>query len=139
MAQSIREVMTSDPRTVDVSATVADAAREMRDGNVGAIVVTREGTTHGIVTDRDIALRAVAEGRDPSSTSVEEICTPSVQTLTPDQTVEEAIRLMQEQDIRRLPIVQDGRPAGIVSLGDLAVERDPDSVLADISSAAPNN
>ena len=139
MAQSIREVMTSDPRTCDASATLQDAAREMRDGDIGSVLVTRDGAILGIVTDRDIVVRAVADGRDPTSTRVEEVCTESVQTLTPDQTVEEAIRLMREHDIRRIPVVQEGRPAGIVSLGDLAVERDAGTALADISASAPNN
>ena len=139
MAQSIREVMTHDPRTCDAGATLQDAAREMRDGDIGDVLVVRDGALLGIVTDRDIVVRAVAEGRDPTSTRLEEVCTESVQTLTPDQTVEEAIRLMRENDIRRLPVVQDGRPAGIVSLGDLAVERDAQSALADISASAPNN
>lgn len=139
MAQSIKEVMTGDPRTCEADATVEDAAREMRDGDIGNVLITRDGAVLGIVTDRDIVVRAVAEGRDPSSTRVEEICTESVQTLTPDQTVDEAVRMMREHDLRRLPVVQDGRPAGIVSLGDLAVEQDSGSALADISSASPNN
>jgi CBS domain-containing protein len=139
MAQSIREVMTSDPRTCDAGATLQDAAREMRDGDIGDVIVTRDGALCGIVTDRDIVVRAIAEGRDPGSTRLEDICTESVQTLTPDQTVEEAIRMMREHDIRRIPVVQEGRPAGIVALGDLAVERDAQSALADISAAAPNN
>ena len=140
MAQSIREVMTPDPRTVSADATVEEAAREMRDGDVGPVIVTRNGgEICGIVTDRDIAVRAVAEGRDPTSTKVGEIATESVTTLTPEQSIEDAERLMREHDVRRLPVVQDGRPAGIVSLGDLAIERDSDSALADISQAPPNN
>jgi CBS domain-containing protein len=139
MAQSIREVMTADPRTVDSGATLVDAAREMRDGDVGSLVVVENGSVAGIVTDRDIVVRAVADGRDPSSTRVSEVATMNPTTLTVDQTVEDAIRVMREQDIRRIPVVQDGRPAGIVSLGDLAIERDTDSVLADIASEPPNN
>jgi len=139
MAQSIREVMTADPRTVDSGATLVDAAREMRDGDVGSLIVVENGSVAGIVTDRDIVVRAVADGRDPSSTRVSEVATMNPTTLTVDQTVEDAIRVMREQDIRRIPVVQDGRPAGIVSLGDLAIERDTDSVLADIASEPPNN
>jgi CBS domain-containing protein len=138
MAQSIREVMTADPRTVDANATVADAAREMRDGDVGAVIVTENGAVAGIVTDRDIAIRAVSEGRDPATTRVAEIASMNVVTLTVDQSVEDAIRIMRERDVRRVPVVQDGRPAGIVSLGDLAIERDEDSALADIASEPAN-
>jgi CBS domain-containing protein len=139
MAQSIREVMTADPRTVDTSATVADAAREMRDGDVGAVVVVENGSVAGVVTDRDIAVRVVAEGLDPDTTKVTEAATMRPVTLTVDQTVEDAIDLVRGRDIRRILVVQDGRPAGIVSLGDLAIERDTDSALADIASEPPNN
>jgi CBS domain-containing protein len=139
MAQSIREVMTADPRTVDTSATVADAAREMRDGDVGSIVVTENGSVAGIVTDRDIAVRVVAAGLDPDATKVTDAATMRPTTLTVDQSVDDAIRLVREQDIRRILVVQDGRPAGIVSLGDLAIERDTGSALADIASEPPNN
>ncbi|MEA2317070.1 MAG: hypothetical protein QOD44_1259 [Solirubrobacteraceae bacterium] len=139
MAESIREVMTADPRTVDAGATLVEAAREMRDGDVGALIVVENGSVAGIVTDRDIVVRAIADGKDPGSTRVSDVATMNPVTLTVDQTVEDAIRTMREQDIRRIPVVQDGRPAGIVSLGDLAIERDTDSVLADISSEPPNN
>jgi CBS domain-containing protein len=138
MAQSIREVMTADPRTVEASATVAEAAREMRDGDVGAVVVLDGGAVAGILTDRDIAVRAVAVGLDPDATRVSEIASMNVVTLTVDQSVDDAIALVRDRDVRRVPVVQDGRPAGIVSLGDLAIERDTGSALADIASEPPN-
>ena len=139
MAQSIREIMTADPRTVESGATVAEAAREMRDGDVGSVVVVENGTVAGIVTDRDIAVRVVAEGLDPDATRVGDAATMRPVTLTVDQTVEDAIRLVREQNVRRIIVLQDGRPAGIVSLGDLAIERDTDSALAEIASEPPNN
>jgi CBS domain-containing protein len=139
MAQSIREIMTADPRTVSSMATVADAAREMRDGDVGSVVVVDNGGVAGIITDRDIAVRVVAQGLDPDATRVSEAATTDPVTLTVDQTVEDAIRLVRERDVRRIVVVQDGRPAGVVSLGDLAIERDTDSALADIASEPPNN
>jgi CBS domain-containing protein len=139
MAQSIREIMTADPRTVSSMATVADAAREMRDGDVGSVVVVDNGGVTGIITDRDIAVRVVAQGLDPDATRVSEAATTDPVTLTVDQTVEDAIRLVRERDVRRIVVVQDGRPAGVVSLGDLAIERDTDSALADIASEPPNN
>ena len=138
MAQSIREVMTADPRTVEASATVVNAAREMRDGDVGAVIVVENGSVAGIVTDRDIVVRGVAQGLDPDATRVSEVASMNVATLTVDQTVEDAFRLVREHDVRRIPVVQDGRPAGIVSLGDLAIERDTESALADIASEPPN-
>ena len=139
MAQSIREVMTTDPRTVESGATVAEAAREMRDGDVGSVVVVENGTVAGIVTDRDIAVRVVAQGLDPDATRVSEVATMRPVTLTVDQSVDDAIRLVREQNVRRIIVLQDGRAAGIVSLGDLAIERDTDSALADIASEPPNN
>jgi CBS domain-containing protein len=139
MAQSIREVMTADPRTVESGATVAEAAREMRDGDVGSVVVIENGKVAGIITDRDIAVRVVAQGLDPDATKVREAATMPPVTLTVDQSVDDAIRLVREQEIRRIVVVQDDRAAGIVSLGDLAIERDTDSALAEIASEPPNN
>jgi CBS domain-containing protein len=139
MAQSIREVMTSDPRTVSSDATLEDAAQEMKSDDIGAVLVEDNGNVAGILTDRDIVVRAIAEGRDPSSTTVGEVATRDVKTLTPDSSVDDAIRIVREQNVRRIPVVQEGRPAGIVSIGDLAIERDADSALADISSEPPNN
>jgi CBS domain-containing protein len=139
MAQSIREVMTADPQTVSSDATLEEAAREMQSDDIGAVLVTDNGDVAGILTDRDIVVRAVAEGRDPSSTRVADVATRDVKTLTPDSSIDDAIKLVREQNVRRIPVVEDGRPAGIVSIGDLAIERDTDSALADISSEPPNN
>ncbi len=131
--------MTTNTRTVNVDDTVQDAATVMRDNDIGDVVVVEDGQVSGILTDRDIAVRAVAEGRDASSTEVREICTTGIEAIEPDASVDDALRTMREHDIRRLPVVKNGRPVGIVSLGDLAVEREPDSTLADISAAAPDN
>jgi CBS domain-containing protein len=139
MAQSIREVMTADPRTVESSATLTDAAQAMRDDDIGAVLVVDGGRVTGIVTDRDIAVRAVAEGADPQATKVADVCSSQLSTLTVDQTVEDAIRLVRENNVRRIPVVQDGRPAGIVTIGDLAIERDTESALAEVSAAPPND
>ena len=139
MAQSIREIMTADPRTVETGATVAEAAREMRDGDVGSVVVFENGAVAGIVTDRDIAVRVVAQGLDPDATRVSEVATMRPVTLTVDQSVDDAIRLVREQNVRGIVVLQDNRAAGIVSLGDLAIERDADSALADIASEPANN
>ena len=138
MARTVNDVMTHDPRTVEVGDTLAEAARVMREADVGAVLVVDEGRVTGIITDRDIVVRAVADGRDPQSTTVRDASSADVVTVTPDQNLDEAARLMQEHDVRRMPVVQEGRPAGILSLGDLAVERDPESALADISAASPN-
>jgi CBS domain-containing protein len=131
--------MTRDPRTVNAGDPVIEAARIMRDDDIGDVIVVESGSVQGIVTDRDIVVRDVAEGRDPESTPVREVCSTGVEALEPGATVSDALRKMREEDIRRLPVVEDGRPVGIVSLGDLAVEREPDSTLADISAASPDN
>jgi CBS domain-containing protein len=131
--------MTRDPRTVNAGDPVVEAARIMRDDDIGDVIVVESGNVQGIVTDRDIVVRDVAEGRDPESTPVREVCTTGLEALEPGATVSDALRKMREEDIRRLPVVEDGRPVGIVSLGDLAVEREPDSTLADISAASPDN
>jgi CBS domain-containing protein len=139
MATSINEVMTHDPRTVSADSTLTDAARFMRDDDLGALVVEREGSIAGIVTDRDIVVGAIADGRDPSSTQVADVATDTVVTVTPDQSVEDVRRLMREHDVRRIVVEQGGRAAGIVALGDLAVEGDAEAELTDISAASPNN
>jgi CBS domain-containing protein len=137
MAESIRAVMTTDPQTIDASDTLVDAAKAMKDRDVGALIVTEQGTVTGIVTDRDIVVRGIAEEADPTTARVGDIATQELTALSPDDSVEDAIRAMRDQDVRRLPVVEDGNAVGIVSLGDLAVDRDPESVLADISAAPP--
>jgi CBS domain-containing protein len=131
--------MTSDVVTVDAGTSVREAARLMRDNDTGSIIVTSNGQLKGILTDRDIVVRAVAEGRDPDEVTAGEIGTDSVATLPPDATVDDAIRLIREKKVRRVPVVEGDKPVGIVSIGDLALERDEKSALAEISAAAPNN
>jgi CBS domain-containing protein len=138
MARTVEEIMTRDPRTVNAGDPVVEAARIMSDGDIGDVIVVDDGTVAGIVTDRDIVVRGVAEGREPDSTPVGEVCTTGIEALEPGATVDDALRKMREADIRRLPVVEGGRLVGIVSLGDLAVEREPDSILADISAASPD-
>ena len=134
---TVGDVMTADPHCVDASATLAEAAQVMRDRDVGSVIVTEAGTATAIVTDRDIAVRAVADGRDPNETRVGDVSSGELATLSPDEEVGDAVRKMTDKDIRRLPVVEDGKPVGIVSLGDLAREQDPDSALADISASDP--
>lgn len=138
MAQTIRDVMTTNPVTVEADRPVTEAARRMRENDTGAIVVLDNGKVAGIVTDRDIAVRVVAEEKD-SSTPVREAYSADLQTLSPDDTLDKAVQIMRERAIRRLPVVERDKPVGIVSLGDLAMERDQASALADISAAPGNN
>ena len=139
MAQTIKEVMTADPVTLANSATVEEAAQQMKAEDIGDVmVVNRNKKLTGILTDRDIVLRVVAEGADPKIAKVEEVVTKDVKTVTPETLVGDAVALMRQEAIRRLPVVEEGKLVGIVTLGDLAVERDPTSALADISAAPPD-
>ena len=138
MAKSVRDVMTANPVSLPADAPIREAARKMRDNDVGVVVVEKGGTLHGMVTDRDIVVRAVAEGKNAETTDLESICSKDVTALSPEQSEEDAIRMMREKAVRRLPVVENGKVIGIVSIGDLAVDKDPNSVLGQIS-AAPGN
>lgn len=139
MPESIREVMTPDPVTVDRNTTAREVARVMRDNDIGDVIVMAEGKVQGILTDRDIVVRAVADDPDPEQVEAQDICSSQLTHLSPGDTVAAAVHAMRENAVRRLPVLDDdGRPVGIVSLGDLAIEQDPDSALGDISAAPPN-
>ena len=139
MARTVRNLMKPNPLTFDESATVLEAARAMRDRDIGDVLVTGSGgKLAGIVTDRDIVVRGIADGRDPNNTKLREICSGSLTSVRPDDSYETAVGRMRESSVRRLPVVDGDRPVGIVSIGDLAIERDDGSALADIS-AAPSN
>jgi CBS domain-containing protein len=138
--QTIEQVMTKDPLTVAESSPVTEAARIMRDADIGDVLVTRpDGSVCGIVTDRDLAVNVVAEGKDPNSVTIQDVCSHRIESVTSGDPVDRAVSLMRDHAIRRLPVIDDGNLVGIVSLGDLAIERDPKSALADISEAPPNN
>jgi CBS domain-containing protein len=135
---TIESVMTRDPLTIPSNDTVEHAASLMRDHGIGTLVVTDHEQVQGILTDRDIAVRAVAEHRDPSNTPVSEIATRDVTTVSPQDSVDDVVNTMRANAIRRVPVVENGKPVGIVALGDIAIERDAGSALADISSAPSN-
>jgi CBS domain-containing protein len=138
MATTVRDVMTSALVTFPENATAAEAAQGMREWDIGDVLVERDGKVAGIVTDRDIVVRAVAEGRAPSSVKLSEICSDMLVTVAPTDTVEQAVRIMRDNALRRVPVFEGDRAVGIVTLGDLAMERDGSSALADISAAPPN-
>jgi CBS domain-containing protein len=98
-----------------------------------------DGKVWGIVTDRDITIRVTAHAIDPTTATVGDICSGEVVTMSPDDSVDDAVRLMREKAIRRIPIVEDGKPVGIISLGDLALMKDRHSALADVSAAPANH
>ena len=121
----VSQILTREVETIRPDTTVREAAQRMRSMDVGSLPVCDGRQLLGMVTDRDITIRITAEGRDPANTPVLEAMTPDVAYVFEDQDVQEAARIMQDRQIRRLPILdRDKRLVGIVSLGDLAVDTD---------------
>jgi CBS domain-containing protein len=125
MGQSIRDLMTANPCSIDADKPVAYAAQMMRDEDVGLAPIVEGDKLIGTVTDRDIAVRVVAEGKDPSQTTVREIASTNLVTIDPQQELDEALRLMAKHQVRRLPVVEeDGRLIGVVAQADVARQGD---------------
>jgi len=121
MAESIRELMTKNPRSLESGSNAVEAARLMRDEDVGIIPIVEGEKLIGTVTDRDIAIRVVAEGKSPESITVGEIASRELVTIDPQQELDEALRLMARHQVRRLPVVEeDGKLVGIVAQADIA-------------------
>jgi CBS domain-containing protein len=134
----IRDVMTPAPVTVASTDMVTSAAKAMKEHGVGAVPVITDGLLTGILTDRDITIRVLAEGHDPTAVLVGGVCTINVVGVGLDDDVDEAIQLVRERAVRRVPVIDDGVPVGIISIGDLALARDENSALAEVSAAPPN-
>jgi CBS domain-containing protein len=121
MGKSIQEVMTANPRTVEAGKPVTEAAKLMRDEDVGMVPVVEGDKLIGTVTDRDIAIQVVATGKDPSSTTVRDVASTNLVTIDPQQNLDEALRLMAQHQVRRLPVVEeDGKLVGVVAQADVA-------------------
>ena len=121
MGKTIRDVMTSNPCTIDASKDVAYAAKMLRDEDVGVAPIVEGDQLVGVLTDRDIAIKVVAEGKDPQTTKVSEIASKDIVTIDPQQDLDEALRLMAQHQVRRLPVVEeDGKIIGIVAQADVA-------------------
>jgi CBS domain-containing protein len=133
----VRDVMTAEPIVLQQDQSIADAAQAMRDASVGAVLIVDGDKLCGLVTDRDIVVRAVAESALPDS-PVGQVVSPDLVAVGADDEIADAARVMQDNAVRRLPVLDDGRIVGIVSIGDLAVSRGEDSALAQISAADPN-
>ncbi len=134
MDAKVRDVMTPGPIGVDYYQSIGEAARTMRDWGIGAVLVVADQALYGLVTDRDLVVRAVAEAKGPDE-AVGPLSTGDVIGVDVDADTTEAVRLMRENAIRRLPVIEDGQVAGMVSLGDLAVHDDPASTLAMLAGA----
>jgi len=126
---NVRDVMTSNPRTVSPNDAIQVAARIMKEEDIGVVPVVDNGRAVGIVTDRDIVIRAVAEGG--VDRPVRDIASRDVVCVRPDDSTREAEKIMSERQIRRLPVVEGDRLVGIVSLGDIAVKEGKDSRTGD--------
>jgi len=124
----VRDLMTSEPATLSVDDTCAQAATKMREEDCGSIPITKEGRLVGIVTDRDITIRAVAAGKDPKTTKVSEIMSADPVTVGPDEDVDGASDIMAERQVRRLPVVEDGRLVGILVTAQVARGEKPKDI-----------
>jgi len=135
MDARVRDVMTPGPIGVDYYQSIGEAARAMRDWGVGAVLVVRDDSLYGLVTDRDLVVRAVAEARGADE-PVGPLSSGNLIGVDADANVREAMRLMREHAVRRLPVLENGQVAGIVSLGDLAMLDEPAVSFALLSSIA---
>ncbi len=140
MAWQIKDVMTREIHAVRKDATLREVAHLMHDHNIGLVLINNlDGSLFGVATDRDLVVRGLASPRDIDKMQVAEVCSGSLVQLAPSATIDEALKLMRERAVRRIPVVSEGKCVGIVSLGDLARTKDPHSTLAQISWAPPNN
>lgn len=138
MGQKVNQVMTPAPVAVSPDTSLTKVGDLMRRHGIGDVLVVDEGRLRGLVTDRDIVIRGVAAGRDMAGTAVADVCSTDMVTVAPGEEADTAVELMRRHAIRRIPVVDGGRPVGMVSIGDLAVQRDERSALADISAEPPN-
>jgi len=130
--------MTRDPVMLKPGDTVLDAARIMRDHDIGTVLVSDKNQLVGMLTDRDIVVRAVADKADVSAMKVDQIASKEITALAPEDPIDKAVKLMRSRAIRRFPVVKAGKPVGVLTIGDMAVELDSKSALADLSAADPN-
>ena len=121
MARSVRDTMTGNPRSIDASASVVEAAQLMREGHIGSLPITDDGQLVGMITDRDITTRVVADAVDHMKAPVGDVSSRDLITVEPDRDLDEALQLMAVHQVRRLPVVEDGRLVGIVAQADVAL------------------
>ena len=138
MTGKVRDIMSAAPVCMAATESVSAAAKAMKERGVGTVLVVSGGRLEGMVTERDITIRVLAENRDPLTTRLGDICSSELAMLSPDDDVETAIRIVRDRAVRRLPVIADGTPVGVVSIGDLALDRDERSVLSEISAARSN-
>ena len=134
----VSDVRSPDVVSVQLRDTLADAARAMREHNIGDVIVLNGDQLFGIVTDRDIVIRGIAEGCRASVTEIKDIASKHVTSISPEDYVDDAMQTMKNEAIRLLPVVENGKVIGVISLGDVVLQEEPETVAADISAAPPN-
>ncbi|WP_412543943.1 CBS domain-containing protein [Longispora sp. K20-0274] len=138
MTELVRSLMSRFPVCLPTTATVAEAARKMRDHQIGDVLVTDRGRLCGILTDRDLVVRGIAASVG-SGAPIGDLASPDPRVLRPEDPLDYAVRVMREHAVRRLPVCGDeGRPVGMLSLGDVVTDRAPGSTLAAICAAPPS-
>jgi CBS domain-containing protein len=135
----VSDVMTRQPETLPPTGTCGEAATLMKQEDCGSIPIVDGGRLVGIVTDRDIVIRAVAAGKDPKTTPVSAVMSADPVTVSPESDTEEASRIMAERQVRRVPVVRDGRLEGLIVIGQLARREDEGGVLKEISAPLSNS
>ena len=136
MALKVRDTMTGSPRSIDASSSVVEAAQLMREGHIGSLPIIADEQLVGMITDRDIAMRVVAEAADHTNTSVGDVSSRDLVTVEPDEDLDEALQLMARHQVRRLPVVENGRLVGIVAQADIALsENEKTAKLVEAISA----
>jgi CBS domain-containing protein len=137
MSERIRDVMTTDPVVLQADASIKEAAAVMKRRDIGDVLVADGDELIGVVTDRDLVVRVLAEGMIDARLG--DVCSRRIIALAPDDPIQSAVAAMSEAAVRRLAVVEDGHLVGMVSIGDLAQDRDRNSALAEISAAPPNS
>jgi CBS domain-containing protein len=137
--RKMRDIMSAAPVCMAPGESVSDAAKAMKRHGTGTVLVLTDGRLSGLVTDRDITVRVLAESRDPRTTRIGDICSGELVVLGPDDNMAEATRLVRERAVRRIPVLRDGTPVGVVSIGDLALEKNATSGRSGVSPAPPNS
>jgi len=136
--RKMRDIMSPAAVCMAPGESVSAAARAMKQHDIGTVLVVNDGRLSGLITGRDITVRVLAEKRDPRTTRIGDICSANLAVLSPDDDVDEATRLVRERGVRRIPVLADGTPVGVVSIGDLALEKDATSALSGVCSGPPN-
>src|SRR5579859_311639 len=138
MTRKVREIMSAAPVCMAATESVSAAAMAMKERGIGTVLVLSGGRFSGLVTDRDITIRVLAEDRDPRITCLGDISGSELAVLSPDDDVEAATRIVRDRAVRRLAVIADGTPVGVVSIGDLALDQDQRSALPQIPAPGPN-